>query len=85
METTLEDVKKVLAANLNLAGIEWDKVGGDTPLFDSGLGLDSLDAIELVTILRKNFDIAIDNMEDGRRIFQTLGTLRAYIERERKK
>jgi acyl carrier protein len=55
-----------------------------SPLFE-GLGLDSLDAIELVVILKKYYDITISNMDEGRQIFQTLGTLRAYIESNRKK
>jgi acyl carrier protein len=82
--TSLEDVKKVLSANLDMQGIDLDSLQEDTALF-SGLGLDSLDAIELVIILRKNYDIVIENMDEGRKIFQTLGTLREYIEQNRKK
>lgn len=82
--TTLEDVKKVLSGNLDLEGVDLNSLTEETPLF-SGLGLDSLDAIELVIILRKNYDIVIENMEQGREIFQTLGTLRDYIEKTRKK
>ncbi len=82
--TTLEDVKKVLSDNLDLEGVDLNSLTEETPLF-SGLGLDSLDAIELVIILRKNYDIVIENMEQGREIFQTLGTLRDYIEKTRKK
>ncbi|MCL2334559.1 MAG: phosphopantetheine-binding protein [Endomicrobia bacterium] len=82
--TTLDDVKKVLSENLDTRGIDMDCVKDDTPLF-SGLGLDSLDAIELVIILRKNYGIVIENMDEGRKIFQTLGTLREHIEKNRKK
>jgi acyl carrier protein len=82
--TSLDDVKKVLSENLDTEGIDLDSLKDETPLF-SGLGLDSLDAIELVVILRKNYDIAIENMEEGRKIFQTLGTLREHIEKTRKK
>jgi acyl carrier protein len=82
--TSLNDVKTVLSQNLSLDGIDLGSVDEATPLF-SGLGLDSLDAIELVIILRKNYDIAVENMEDGKEIFRTLGTLRAHIEQNRKK
>lgn len=85
MEMMLDEMKKVLAANLNLSGIDLAGADADTPLFGEGLGLDSLDAIELVIILRKNFGIVIDNMDDGKRIFQTLGTLREHIEKNRVK
>lgn len=82
--TSLDDVKAVLSANLDMQGIDMDSLKEDTPLF-SGLGLDSLDAIELVIILRKNYDIVIENMDEGRKIFQTLGTLREHVEQTRKK
>jgi len=82
--TTLEDVKNVLKANLSLEGVDIDAIDENAPLFTS-LGLDSLDAIELVIILRKNYDIIIENMAEGRPVFQTLGTLRKYIEEKRKK
>ncbi|MDR2427017.1 MAG: phosphopantetheine-binding protein [Endomicrobium sp.] len=82
--TSLDDVKKVLSDNLDMQGIDTDSLKENAPLF-SGLGLDSLDAIELVIILRKNYDIVIENMDEGRKVFQTLGTLRQYIEQMRKK
>ena len=84
MPTSLDDVKKVLNANLDMQGIDLDSLKEGTPLF-SGLGLDSLDAIELVIILRKHYDIIVENMDEGRKIFQTLGTLREHIEKTRKK
>lgn len=83
-QTSLEDVKNVLKSNLSLEGIDIDSLTEDSPLFE-GLGLDSLDAIELVIILRKNYDIAIENMAQGREVFKTMGSLRKYIEENRKK
>lgn len=84
IETTAEAVKEVLSQNLDLEGIDLNSVNPEDPLFQS-LGLDSLDAIELVIILRKNYEIVIENMEEGRKVFQTLETLRKYIEDNRKK
>lgn len=84
MNTTLQDVKNVLKANLSLDGIDIDAIDENAPLFQS-LGLDSLDAIELVIILRKNYDIVIENMAEGRTVFATLSTLKKYIEEKRKK
>jgi len=81
--TSLADVKALLSQNLSIDGIDLSTVDETTPLF-SGLGLDSLDAIELVIILRKNYDIAVENMEEGKEIFRTLGTLRSHIEQNRK-
>ncbi|MCL1971876.1 MAG: phosphopantetheine-binding protein [Endomicrobia bacterium] len=84
MPTSLNDVKKVLSENLNMQGINLNSLKENTPLF-SGLGLDSLDAIELVIILRKHYDIIVENMDEGKKVFQTLGTLREHIEKTRKK
>jgi len=84
INTSLDDVKKALSENLNLESVDLNQADKDAPLFQ-GLGLDSLDAIEIVVILRKYYDIVIDNMEEGRQIFQTLETLRKYIEENRKK
>ncbi|MDR1124097.1 MAG: phosphopantetheine-binding protein [Elusimicrobiota bacterium] len=82
--TTMAELKEALKKNLSLEGIDIDALADDSPLFE-GLGLDSLDAIELVIILRKNYDIVIENMQQGREVFRTLGSLRKYIEENRKK
>ncbi|WP_428898329.1 acyl carrier protein [Parelusimicrobium proximum] len=84
IQTSLSDVKEVLKKNLSLEGVDIDSLTEESPLFE-GLGLDSLDAIELVIILRKNYDIVIENMAQGKEIFSTMGTLRKYIEENRKK
>ena len=82
--TTTAELKEALKKNLSLEGIDIDALTDESPLFE-GLGLDSLDAIELVIILRKNYDIVIENMQQGREVFRTLGTMRKYIEENRKK
>ncbi|GHS87440.1 acyl carrier protein [Campylobacterota bacterium] len=82
--TSLEDVREVLAKNLSLDGVDINALDKDSPLFD-GLGLDSLDAVEILIILRKNYDVVIENMEQGKKAFQTLETLRKHIEENRKK
>ncbi|MDR2735168.1 MAG: phosphopantetheine-binding protein [Spirochaetota bacterium] len=84
IRTSLEDVKTVLKNNLRLEGMDIASLDENAPFFE-GLGLDSLDAIQLVIILRKNYDIIIENMEQASAIFQSMGTLRRYIEENRKK
>ncbi|MDR2708955.1 MAG: phosphopantetheine-binding protein [Elusimicrobiota bacterium] len=83
-QTSVEDIKKVLSQNLDLQGIDLSSVEANAPLFES-LGLDSLDAIELVIILRKNYDIVIENMETGKEVFSSLESLRRYVSENRKK
>jgi len=76
-----EKLKQVLIEDLNLEDIGQDDIADDTELFGDGLGLDSLDAVELVVIIQKHFGVEIKDMEEGRPAFQTLSTLAEFIEK----
>jgi acyl carrier protein len=54
-------------------------------LFGEGLGLDSLDAVEIVVLLQRNFGLEVKDMEQSRKIFQSIDTLARYICENRKK
>jgi acyl carrier protein len=81
--TLQESLKHLLIEELNLEDIEPSDIKDDEPLFGEGLGLDSLDAVELVVIVEKHFDVAIKNMDEGRVAFRSIDSLAAFIE-ERK-
>jgi acyl carrier protein len=85
-QQTIEEVKQLIAENIDLGGNDISAFGADAAIFgDSGLCLDSLDAVELIMVLQKKYGILIENMQQGREILKTLGSLADYIEKNRKK
>lgn len=81
--TTVEKLKAILVKELNLEELTPEDIDENAPLFGEGLGLDSLDAVELVVIIQKHFGIEIKDMEEGRSAFQSVNALAAYIEGRR--
>lgn len=74
-----QKLKELLVANLSLEGVRPEDIRDDAPLFNEGLGLDSLDAVEIVVILQRHFGLEVKNMEMGRKIFQSVSTLAEYV------
>jgi acyl carrier protein len=77
-------IKSMMVENLMLK-IAPDEIGDDTPLFSpEGLGLDSIDALELAVGIEKNFGIATPNAEVAREAFVSVNTVAAYITAKKK-
>lgn len=80
MAVVLDTLKQQITETLNLDADAWDGVGADDPLFMAGLGLDSIDALELVVMVERDYGIKIKDMNDGQNAFASLSALGAYIE-----
>ena len=82
----IEEIKQLISQNIDLGGNDISAFGADDAIFgDNGMCLDSLDAVELIVLIQKKYGILIENMQQGREVFKTLGTLADYIEKNRKK
>ena len=79
-----EDLKKIIVKELNIEDVIPEEIEDDEPLFGSKLGLDSIDAVELVFQVEKHFGVAIKDMKEGRPALQSINTLSKFIEARRK-
>ncbi len=78
------DLKRMIIDTLELEDITPDDIDEDAPLFGEGLGLDSIDALELGLALQKRYGVKLDaEAEDTRRHFASLAALRALVEAHR--
>ena len=74
-----ETLKVKLIEQLSLEEITPEEITDDMPLFGEGLGLDSLDAVEIIVLLQRNFEVEVKDVQESRAIFQTVNTLADYI------
>ena len=84
MDKLIQDLKEEIIEALNLEDMEADEIDADEALFGEGLGLDSIDALELIVLLEKNYGIKIEDPKDGKEIFYSVRTMAQYIN-DRKK
>lgn len=84
MEELIEKLKIQIIEQLNLEDMEPDEIDEDEPLFGDGLGLDSIDALELIVLLEKEYGIRIENPKDGQKIFYSVRSLAKYISNHQK-
>ena len=80
-----EDLKIILVKELNIEDVSPEEIEDDEPLFGDRLGLDSIDAVELVFQVEKHFGVAIKDMKEGRPALQSINSLSAFIEARRSK
>ena len=73
-------IKRLIVESLHLEGVRPEMIQDEEPLFGEGLGLDSVDALELVVALEKEFQLRIQSHEVGREAFGSVATLAAYVD-----
>ena len=78
--STKEKLKAALIEELKLEDVTAADIDDDAPLFGEGLGLDSLDAIELVVLVQRNFNLAMQDQDEAREAFASVNALAAYID-----
>jgi acyl carrier protein len=79
MEGLKEELKGKIIEVLNLEDITLTDINDNDPLFGEGLGLDSIDALELIVLLDKDYGIKLVDPKEGKNIFQSIETMAAYI------
>ena len=75
-------LKEMIIESLKLEEISVEEIDDDAPLFKEGLGLDSIDALELVVAIEKNFNVIIEDEDVGKEAFGSIRILAEFIQRE---
>ena len=79
MEELIEKLKVQIIEQLNLEDMEPEDIDAEEPLFTDGMGLDSIDALELIVLLEKEYGIKIQNPKDGQKIFFSVKSMAEFI------
>ncbi|CAL66634.1 phosphopantetheine-binding protein [Christiangramia forsetii] len=79
------ELKKSIIEQLNLEDMEVSDIESDEHLFGDGLGLDSIDALELIVLLEKDYGIKLNDPNKGKEIFSSVNTMASFIEKNRTK
>ncbi len=79
------ELKKNIIEQLNLEEMEASEIENDEPLFGDGLGLDSIDALELIVLLEKDYGIKLSDPQQGKEVFHSVNTMADFIQKHRTK
>jgi len=80
-EELKQQLKKQIIEFLNLTSLKPEDIKDDEPLFGEGLGLDSIDSLELIVLLKREYGIIIQDPKEGRKILVDVNTMVDYIEK----
>ena len=79
MEELILELKNRILEALKLEDMTPEDIDSDAPLFKDGLGLDSIDALELMLLLEKNYGIKLKSPAEGKEIFKSVRTMAEYV------
>ncbi len=85
MEGLKQELKEKIIEQLNLEDLTIDEIKDDDSLFGDGLGLDSIDALELIVMLDKDYGIKLTDPKEGKKIFKSIEVMASYITEHRTK
>jgi len=84
MDALKSELKSLLVEHLNLTTIKPEEIGDDQPIFGDGLGLDSIDALEIIVLLQQHYGIRLTKAENGPKVMYSVATIADYITEHRK-
>ena len=85
MEELVLELKKEIIEVLNLEEMKPEEIDSEAPLFGEGLGLDSIDALELIVMLEKKYGIRLSDASEGKAIFTSVASIAKFVAANRKK
>jgi acyl carrier protein len=85
MEDLISKLKEQVIEQLNLEDINPEDIDAKEPLFGDGLGLDSIDALELIVLLEREYGIKIEDPSEGKKIFTSIETMAKFIQENKNK
>jgi acyl carrier protein len=85
MDELILKLKREIIETLNLDDMKPEDIKDDEPLFGDGLGLDSIDALELIVLMEKNYGIKLRDASEGKKIFASVKVMADYIKDNRQK
>ena len=83
MSELKQELKEKIIEQLNLEDVAIEEIADTDPLFGEGLGLDSIDALELIVMLDKDYGIKLADPKEGRKIFESIDSMAEYIAEHR--
>jgi len=84
MDELISKLKEQIIKALKLEDVKPEDIDADAPLFGEGLGLDSIDALELIVLMEKDYGLRLENASVAKTVFTSIRTMAEYIQQHKK-